>query len=279
MDTDQFTTERIACAQRLMAQGHWAQAQTLLQQTCQEMAAQHARPLQMVPVWLELARAALGREDEDTATATTALQQAAQAFEQAVDPEMPFLLPQMNLDYTEAAARVLCMLGTVYLDAGQEEQAVLVAEKLLTLNKRLKKRYPTKVDILLTVAETWLATGRSSDAAAVGKQAARYFHQQLTPYLSWPTFAAQSQQAHRLQQRLEALQQGLATAAVARTVKFELVAATPADLRAVVAAMQQACGDRLKVSPTIREVPLPAGRRGGRGGHRVAVSLRLELAQ
>jgi tetratricopeptide (TPR) repeat protein len=92
-----------------------------------------------------------------------------------------------SLDDAEIAAQALIAAVTFLIQdmdhpKSQERQKLSnLFDRLLTMNKLIKKRYETKVYLLYTAAEALLLLGKRGDALALFDQAEKFYQQQLAP--------------------------------------------------------------------------------------------------
>lgn len=111
------------------------------------------------------------------------LERSSQFFEaQALDAQLQVF--GMHLNHAEFAVQVLIALGNIRLcrlDHVAEKNHIalrLVIDRLLTMNKLIKKRYETKVTLLFKVADFLYALG-DNQAMTYFSQAEKYYTQQL----------------------------------------------------------------------------------------------------
>ncbi len=169
-----------------------------------------------------------------TAEAMTQMDRAARACEAvAVHP-----IYSKNLNEAELAAQALIALGHTALYAADLDEAVRrptmrqTVERLLAMNQLIKKRYETKVTLLLTAAELLHALGETHEAMTLLEQADTFYQQQLAIMEGWPTIEPITQHLHRIKARLRQIKR-------ARTMKFQITAATADDLDVLLSALQE----------------------------------------
>ena len=143
-----------------------------------------------------------------------------------------------NLNEAELAAQALIALGHTVLYAADLDEAVRrrtmhqVASRLLAMNKLIKKRYETKVTLLLTAAELLHALGETHEAMTLLEQADTFYQQQLAGMRGWPTIEPITSHLHRVKARLRQVKHE-------RTMKFQVTAATADDLDVLLSALQE----------------------------------------
>ncbi len=143
-----------------------------------------------------------------------------------------------DVNEAELAAHALIALGRTVLLAPDLDpvyrQRTLrqTALRLLAMNKLVKKRYETKVTLLLTTAELWDALGETREAQFYLDQADTFYQQQLAIMAGWPTIEPITTQL----QRVKAI---IGKAQRERTMKFQLIAATADDLEVLLSALQE----------------------------------------
>ena len=107
-----------------------------------------------------------------------------------------------------------------------------VASRLLAMNKLIKKRYETKVTLLLTAAELLHALGETHEALTLFEQADTFYQQQLAIMEGWPAIEPITSHLQRVKARLRQVKRQ-------RTMKFQVIAATPDDLDVLLAVLQE----------------------------------------
>ena len=143
-----------------------------------------------------------------------------------------------NLNEAELAAQALIALGQTVLYATDLDEAVRrrrlrqTALRLLAMNRLIKKRYETKVTLLLTAAELLHALGETHEAQSSLDQADTFYQQQLAIMAGWPTIEPITTQL----QRVKAI---IGKAQRERTMKFQLTSATADDLEVLLSALQE----------------------------------------
>ncbi len=147
----------------------------------------------------------------------------------------------IHLDYAEHAVDALIPMAKVYLHRMHDQtQARNVLERLLSLNTLIKKRYERKVDLLLSIAECFLALGEQQEALAYFEQANRFYAQQLAAIADFSYVIPITKHLKAVKEKLSALKQS-------RTVRFTVTTQTPDDLEAVLEQLQKS---RLRVEVT-----------------------------
>ncbi len=143
-----------------------------------------------------------------------------------------------NLNEAELAAQALIALGHMALYAIDLDEAVRrrtmrqTVERLLAMNRLIKKRYETKVTLLLTAAELLHALGETHEAMTLLEQADTFYQQQLAEMRGWPTIEPITQHLQRIKARLRQVRRQ-------RTMKFQVTAATADDLDLLLSALQE----------------------------------------
>jgi tetratricopeptide (TPR) repeat protein len=161
------------------------------------------------------------------------LEQAASAYESACGEQLNRMVG-IHLDYAEQAAQILTTLLRFYIHDKDQPHIRHTIERLLALNKLIKKRYAPKVNLLLWVTEGFSALGEAEQAQMYFEQAKRFYSQQLARYAGVPYLEAKDLADHLA--RLEAEMQTLVHP---RVVKFTLTASTADDLDAILGVMRQ----------------------------------------
>ncbi len=230
--------------QERIANAHLAQAKEASRQGKDEEARQHygralveleASGKSAIEITAErLLYAFLLAKAERTADAMAQMDRAARACEAvAVHP-----IYGKNLNEAELAAQALIALGHTALYAADLDEAVRrrtmrqTVERLLAMNKLIKKRYETKVTLLLTAAELLHALGETHEATTLLEQADTFYQQQLAIMEGWPTIEPITQHLHRVKARLRQIKRQ-------RTMKFQVTAATADDLDELLSALQE----------------------------------------
>ena len=173
------------------------------------------------------------------AEAASELERAARAFEAQAYHRLNRMVGD-HLDYAEQACDALVPLAMIYLRTQDTVQARRVVARLLSLNTLIKKRYERKVDLLLYIAECYLALGKQQEALAYFDQANRFYAQQLAPIADFSYVVP-------ITKHLKEVKGRLSTAKQARTVRFTVTAKTPENLEAVLEQLQKG---RLRVEVT-----------------------------
>jgi tetratricopeptide (TPR) repeat protein len=201
------------------------------------------------------------------AEAASELDRAARAFEaQAYHPSNRMVGD--HLDYAEQAVDALVPLAMIYLHRTQDAiQARRVLERLLSLNALIKKRYERKVDLLLSIAECFLALGEQLEALNYFEQANRFYAQQLAPIADFSYVRPITKHLKEVKGRLAAVKQQ------SRTVRFTVTTKTPDDLETVLQQLQQG---RLKVEVTKGVTPQRTSK-DARSGLVYVANLRITL--
>jgi hypothetical protein len=161
------------------------------------------------------------------------LEQAASAYESACGEQLNCMVGA-HLDYAEQAAQTLTTLLRFYIHDKDQPHIRHTIERLLALNKLIKKRYAPKVNLLLWVTEGFSALEESEQAQMYFEQAKRFYSQQLARYAGVPYLEAKDLADH-----LARLQAKMQTLAHPRVVKFTLTASTADDLDAILGVMRQ----------------------------------------
>ncbi len=169
-----------------------------------------------------------------TAEAMAQMDRAARACEAvAVHP-----IYGKNLNEAELAAQALIALGHTALYATDldevHRQRTLrqVASRLLAMNRLIKKRYETKVTLLLTAAELLHALGEAREAMTLLEQADTFYQQQLAIMEGWSTIEPITGHLQRVKARLRQVKRE-------RSMKFQITAATADDLDVLLSALQE----------------------------------------
>ena len=143
-----------------------------------------------------------------------------------------------NLNEAELAAQALIALGHTVLYATDLDKAVRqrtmrqTVERLLAMNRLIKKRYETKVTLLLTAAELLHALGETHEAMTLLEQADTFYQQQLAIMEGWPSIEPITSHLQRVKERLRQVKRE-------RTMKFQVTAATADDLDLLLSALQE----------------------------------------
>ncbi|HET8851958.1 MAG TPA: hypothetical protein VFN02_05485, partial [Ktedonobacteraceae bacterium] len=230
--------------QERIAGEHLAQAKTAERQGKDDEAQQHyARALVELeasgkaPVEIAAERllyAFLLAKADRTSEAMVQMDRAARACEAvAVHP-----IYGKNLNEAELAAQALIALGHTALyatdldEVHRQRTMRQVASRLLAMNKLIKKRYETKVTLLLTAAELLHALGETHEAMTLLEQADTFYQQQLAIMEGWPTIEPITSHLQRVKARLCQIKRE-------RTMKFQVTAATADDLDVLLSALQE----------------------------------------
>ncbi len=143
-----------------------------------------------------------------------------------------------NLNEAELAAQALIALGHTAPYATDLDEAVRrrtmrqTVERLLAMNRLIKKRYETKVTLLLTAAELLHALGETKEAMTLLEQADTFYQQQLTIMEGWSTIEPITQHLQRVKARLRQVKRE-------RTMKFQVTGSTADDLDLLLSALQE----------------------------------------
>ena len=143
-----------------------------------------------------------------------------------------------NLNEAELAAQALIALGHTALYATDLDEAVRwrtlrqTVERGLTINRLIKKRYETKVTLLLTVAELLHALGETHEAKTLLEQADTFYQQQLASMEGWPAIEPITGHLQRVKATLGQVRRE-------RTMKFQVTAATADELYGLLSALQE----------------------------------------
>ncbi len=173
--------------------------------------------------------------------AASELERAARAFEAQAHHHLNRMVGD-HLDYAEQACDALVPLAMIYLCTQDTAQARRVVARLLALNSLIKKRYERKVDLLLSIAECYLALGEQQEALTFYEQANRFYAQQLASIADFSYIVPIAKHLNQVKERLHAVK-----AKQARTIRFTATARTPDDLEAVLEQLQKS-GLRVEVT-------------------------------
>jgi tetratricopeptide (TPR) repeat protein len=173
--------------------------------------------------------------------AASELERAARAFEAQAHHHLNRMVGD-HLDYAEQACDALVPLAMIYLRTKDTASARRVIARLLALNSLIKKRYERKVDLLLSIAECYLALGEQQEALAYYEQANRFYAQQLAPIADFSYVIPITKHLHQVKERLHTVK-----VKQARTIRFTATAKTPDDLEAVLEQLQKS-GLRVEVT-------------------------------
>jgi len=196
---------------------------------------------------------------DQTTDALFQLEQSAQAYEtKALDPR--FRTFGGHLDYAEAAVQPLIALGNIYqyrmnLQEESPRRALhSVIERLLSMNKLIKKRYETKVILLFEVA-SFLHALSDDEAATYLAQAEKYYTQQLA-YLEDLSLIEPVQQVR------ERVQSQLGTVRRTQPSKISLIAETPGELESFLAELQKKLPN-IRITRKVKQERTSPGTRAG----------------
>jgi len=172
-----------------------------------------------------------------------------------------------RVDVAEEEGLWLVRLGYQYVSTQQDDKAAQTARKLVEIGKLVKKRYASKVFMLLSAAEVLLYVGFSQEARHLIAQADKFFHQQLVTYLDWggdhqginiSNLDYQGINISNLKEKLDRLKREIDNAGdddgdeLPRNVFFMIAGDTPDDLNTVIDALQNALGDTVRVTRGIQ---------------------------
>jgi hypothetical protein len=198
------------------------------------------------------------KADQET-SALFQLEQSAQAYEtKALDPRLRTF--SGHLDYAEAAVQALIALGNIYryrmnLQEESPRRALhRVIDRLLSMNKLIKKRYETKVILLFEVA-SFLHALSDDEAATYLAQAEKYYTQQLA-YLEGLSLIEPVQQVR------ERVQSQLGTVRRTQPSKISLIAETPGELESFLAELQEKLPN-IRITRKVKQERTSPGTRAG----------------
>lgn len=262
--------ERIATEHREQAQAAFKrqdgeEARRLYACCLIEFEAIRAHQLRMADVYVEYAAALMQTEARREAIVT--LEKAASTFSSA--GEEPLLrMTGEHVEYAEQAAQVLMTLLRLYLH--NEDQALIrrTIERLLVVNKQVKKRYTTKVDLLLWVVEGYLVLGESEQAVTYFEQAKRFYSQQLARYSGMPYLDPKEITEH-----LHRLEPAVRKKTASRTIKCTLIAETADDLEAALGTLRERVPDLVVTRSGLQATKSP------RMAERYTATLRITIRQ
>lgn len=188
---------------------------------------------------------ALVKEEAASELITSQLEQVASTYELALAEGGPSFYGE-QIAVAEEASQVQVFLARQYASSDESQKAFKSVERLLELNKLIKKRYQSKVELLLHAAEILLQLEDSVQAAKVVANADRFFQQQLVSQTSY------NDDVKQLGQRLERLKaQGSVSA---HDISFVMTADTRDDLETILAALRGMNLDGLVFPKTVRRV-------------------------
>jgi hypothetical protein len=196
---------------------------------------------------------------ERTPDALFQLAQSAQIYEaKALDPRVQMF--GAHLDYAEAAVQALIALGSIHQHREdlQDERAQYalrrVVDRLLTMNKLIKKRYESKVMLLFEVA-AFLHALADDDAATYFAQAEKYYTQQLA-YLEGFS------QVEPVREVRERVRSQLGTVKRTHPLKLQLIAETPEELEDFLAELQRNLSG-IRITRKVKQERTSPGTRAG----------------
>jgi hypothetical protein len=181
----------------------------------------------------------------DRAGAITMLERLAQTQESAITAGQRYGLPK-DLNAAERAAYALMLLIRVQLSTLDEEWsdddwtvARRTVDRLLAIGKLIKKRYETKVRILLEAADALAILGEDQEARTHLQTARQFYDQQLRHLAesSYPLAAAVE-----LKQFKERLERELLAEAVEQQITFTVEAASESELKLILMALERGQG-------------------------------------
>jgi len=181
----------------------------------------------------------------DRAGAIVLLERLAQTQELAITAGQHYGMPR-DLNAAERAAYALMLLIRVQLSTPDEEWtaddwtvARRTVDRLLAIGKLIKKRYETKVRILLEVADALAILGEDQEART-HLQTARQFYDQQIYYLAESSYPLAA--AVELKQFKERLERELLTEAVEQQITFTVEAASESELKLILTALERGQG-------------------------------------
>ncbi len=181
----------------------------------------------------------------DRAGAVALLERLAQTQELAITAGRHYSLPK-DLDAAERAAYALMLLIRMQLSTPDEEWtdddwtvARRTVDRLLAIGKLIRKRYETKVRILLEAADALAILGEDQEARVHLQAARQFYDQQLRHLAEHPYPLAAAVELKRLKERLE---RELLAEAVEQQITFRVEAATESDLHLILAALERGQG-------------------------------------
>jgi hypothetical protein len=119
--------------------------------------------------------------------------------------------------------------------SSQEQQTLsTLVDRLLAINKLIKKRYETKVYLLYSVAEALLVLGKRADALMHFDQAERFYQQQLVPIVGLGLSSTKAVVTHR-----EHVRDLIGKISRERTARCQITAETADQLQAIFDTLQQ----------------------------------------
>ena len=198
----------------------------------------------------QLEQAAQRIKAGDRAGAIAMLERLAQSQELAITAGRHYGMPR-DLNAAERAAYALMLLMRVRLstpDEGWTDEDWTVArrtiDRLLAIGKLIKKRYETKVRILLEAANALAILGEDQ-GARTHLHTARQFYDQQPRHLAEPPYPLAA--AVELKQFKERLERELLTEAVEQQITFTVEAATESELNLILTALE--CGQEVWTIP------------------------------
>jgi hypothetical protein len=232
IEQERIASEHLALAKATEREGKDEEARQHYGRALVELEASGKAPVEIAAE--RLLYAFLLAKADRTAEAMAHMNRAARACEAvAVHP-----IYGKNLNEAELAAQALIALGHTALYAADLDEAVRrrtmrqVASRLLAMNRLIKKRYETKVTLLLTAAELLHALSETHEALSLLEQADTFYQQQLAAMRGWPTIEPITQHLQRVKARLRQVKRQ-------RTLKFQVTAPTADDLDLLLAALQE----------------------------------------
>jgi tetratricopeptide (TPR) repeat protein len=207
------------------------EAQRLFASCLIEMEAANTPSIQTAPIRIEYAATLM--QVEARPEAIRELEKAARAYE-AASLNQYNRMAGAHLDDAEQAAKTLTTLLRFSIHDNDTPRIRHIIERLLVMNSLIKKRYATKVDLLLWITEGFSLLGEVKQAQRYFEEAKRFYSQQLARYEGVPYLESRDVADHLA--RLEAEMQ---TVDIPRVVKFTLTAETADDLDAVLGVLRQ----------------------------------------
>jgi len=181
----------------------------------------------------------------DRAGAVALLERLAQTQELAITAGQRYGLPK-DLNAAERTACALMLLIRVRLSTPDEAWtdddwtvARRTVDRLLAIGKLIKKRYETKVRILLEAADALAILGEDQEARTHLHTARQFYDQQLR-HLAEPPYPLAA--AVELKQFKERLERELLTEAVEQQITFTVEAASESELKLILTALERGQG-------------------------------------
>jgi len=212
------------------SQGRWEESMLLYARSMVEYEACGMPRTRLAKHYLDVAFALLDAKKHEDAIAP--LEKAAAAYEEGGSDELNRVFGA-HLDYAVEAARASMLLMVLYILKEDEKQVRKAIGRLLALNKLIKKRYETKVEILLTLADGFSFLEDEKQALDYLMQAKRFYSQQLAREVAY------SREVQSIAEHLGRLESDLQDSDEPRAIKFTLTAATSDDLDAILSTLRE----------------------------------------